>query len=109
MKKEQKVQPKEVKEDVKKDVKKEPKEVKEEIKKYQLSKTEMLEIENCQLKIGQLQNQANGVILNFCKRIGQKPEDIMANSFGQIYIDPQGQVSFQFNESQPKKDAPKKR
>ncbi len=86
-----------------------PQEVKQERppKQFQFSKEELMEMELCQLKIANLTQQANAVIFKFCKRVGQNPEDIIVNPFGQVFIDPQGRVSFK--ESEPKKEAPKKR
>lgn len=67
-------------------------------KEFSLTKMEFLEIENIELKM-QKENrmfaeQFQTVIDEFCKRVGQKKENIITNPDGRILISPKRTLMF---------------
>lgn len=67
-------------------------------KEFVLSEVELLKIENIDLKMQKANQmfveQFEAVIGEFCKRVGQKKENIILTSEGKIFISPKGTLLF---------------
>jgi hypothetical protein len=67
-------------------------------KEFQLSETELLKLENLELKRNQIlqefSKQVDLILIEFCKRVGQKKESLLTNLSGGIEISVDGKIKF---------------
>lgn len=70
-------------------------------KQLQLSEPEFLKIqlyqsqlENLNMQSIAIQNQITSVINDFCKKVSEKPENIVCDPYGRIFLDKDGKLTF---------------